>query len=284
MVRDKYIEVAKGGGFNLRYQVDVSNTDVSCGPSSYEVRTEVEVEVGGRTVNKLSKIVVSSESTRGLEVTVPLGDVPKGSLAAVRLKARNSDEQRFSPVWSGQMEMNEISAEARLSDPDAVFAGQTMYALVTNTGTRAAIFKVEMSSVYPPNFQGEPVYTPELAPGKSVWVPLAKFDNPFVDHLADLEWRVSSETRVVFEDAMVIIVQATPASCRDGIQNGNESGVDCGGASKCAPCPGAPPVVAAPALGELGWASFLLLVMGFGAWSGVRRERFAALGSLTFKH
>ncbi|MGL2963577.1 T9SS type A sorting domain-containing protein [Flavobacterium sp. RSB2_4_14] len=36
-----------------------------------------------------------------------------------------------------------------------------------------------------------------------------------------------------------------PVSCSDGIQNGSETGVDCGG-TLCAPCPGQEPLVAAP--------------------------------------
>lgn len=36
-----------------------------------------------------------------------------------------------------------------------------------------------------------------------------------------------------------------PVTCTDGIQNGSETGVDCGGTA-CAPCPGQEPLVAAP--------------------------------------
>lgn len=37
----------------------------------------------------------------------------------------------------------------------------------------------------------------------------------------------------------------SPATCTDGIQNGSETGIDCGG-SVCSPCPGQEPMVAAP--------------------------------------
>lgn len=50
--------------------------------------------------------------------------------------------------------------------------------------------------------------------------------------------KFTSDGSVTYGGFSISISCYTPPSCTDGIQNGNETGVDCGGCSSCPPCPG----------------------------------------------
>ena len=77
-------------------------------------------------------------------------------------------------------------------------------------------------------------------------------DNVNIDQMVVfIDWRCTSETPRP-SDVQLLIDNITwgankltdPATCSDGVQNGSETGVDCGGT--CAPCAGQEPLVAAP--------------------------------------
>jgi Secretion system C-terminal sorting domain len=77
-------------------------------------------------------------------------------------------------------------------------------------------------------------------------------DNVNIDQVVVfIDWRCTGETPRP-SDVQLLVDNITwgankltdPASCSDGIQNGSETGVDCGGT--CAPCAGQEPLIAAP--------------------------------------
>jgi Secretion system C-terminal sorting domain len=77
-------------------------------------------------------------------------------------------------------------------------------------------------------------------------------DNVNIDQMVIfIDWRCTGETARP-SDVQLLVDNITwgankltdPATCSDGIQNGTETGVDCGGT--CAPCLGQAPLVAAP--------------------------------------
>jgi len=66
----------------------------------------------------------------------------------------------------------------------------------------------------------------------------------FADFTCDGANRVSDGTLLIDNVTWNANKLTNPATCTDGIQNGTESGVDCGG--NCAPCTGQTPLTAAP--------------------------------------